>query len=151
MVPSPSQERFEILVVDDSDVDADLARLAIRGLTTPCRSHLVADGDDALEFMRRTGQYRDAPRPHLVLLDINMPRVGGFEVLRELKADSDLTLIPVIMLTSSSDAREISKAYREHANGYVVKPVTFDEFEEVLERIAAYWFKTSARSEHTDP
>ena len=96
---------------------------------------MVTDGEQALQFLRRTGPFADAPRPGLILLDINLPRLSGLEVLAELKKDPELTLIPVVILTTSQAEEDILRSYRLHANAYVSKPVDFENFIEAIRQI----------------
>jgi CheY-like chemotaxis protein len=97
--------------------------------------HVVSDGDQALAFLRRTGSYADAPRPGLILLDVNLPRRNGLEVLAELKQDPDLLLIPVVMLTTSQAEEDVIRSYSLHANAFVTKPVDFEQFIEAIRQI----------------
>jgi CheY-like chemotaxis protein len=97
--------------------------------------HVVTDGEQALQFLRRTGGYADAPRPGLILLDLNLPRLDGLEVLAELKADPVLKVIPVVILTTSQAQRDVLRSYALHANAYVSKPVDFETFMEVIRQI----------------
>ncbi len=97
--------------------------------------HVVSDGEQALQFVRRTGPYPDAPRPGLILLDVNLPRVSGLEVLAELKQDPALSTIPVVMLTTSQADEDILRSYSLHANAYVSKPVDFDQFTAAIRQI----------------
>jgi CheY-like chemotaxis protein len=104
---------------------------------------IVNNGEEALKFLRREGEYRDAALPSLILLDLKMPRVNGFEVLKELKKDEKLRVLPVIVFTSSEKNEDIELAYRLGCNSYIVKPVKFDEFIKVMEEIRRYWLETS--------
>jgi CheY-like chemotaxis protein len=97
--------------------------------------HVVTDGEQALQFLRRTGGYADAPRPGLILLDLNLPRLDGLEVLAELKADPVLKVIPVVILTTSQAQQDVLRSYALHANAYVSKPVDFETFMEVIRQI----------------
>jgi CheY-like chemotaxis protein len=97
--------------------------------------HVVTDGEQALQFLRRTGSYADAPRPGLILLDLNLPRLDGLEVLAELKADPVLKVIPVVILTTSQAQQDVLRSYALHANAYVSKPVDFETFMEVIRQI----------------
>ena len=103
------------------------------------RLHVVSDGDQALQFLRRAGPYADAPRPGLILLDVNLPRRSGLEVLAELKQDPDLLLIPVVMLTTSRAEEDILRSYSLHANAYVSKPVDFEHFVEAIRQIDEFF------------
>ena len=127
--------RVEILMVEDNATDVLLAREALdSGVFN--RLHVVDNGDEAMHYLRRHGQYRDAPRPDLVLLDLNLPRRSGQEVLAELKADADLKLIPVVVSHAEED---IVRAYAAHANCYVLKSLDFAKFHEALRAMEHFW------------
>jgi len=131
---------IEILLVEDSPTDALLTQEAF------CRSkmlntvHVIDNGEDALAFLRREGPYTRAPRPDLILLDLNLPRKDGREVLQEIKSDDRLRLIPVVILTSSKSEEDILKSYGLHANSYICKPVDFKKFTEAILCIGTFWF-----------
>jgi len=103
--------------------------------------HVVTDGVECLEYLRQEGEYADEPRPDLVLLDLNMPRKDGQDVLKELKEDEKLCRIPVVVLTSSESEEDIAKSYELNANAYLTKPVDFDGFIEIVNRMENFWFK----------
>ena len=130
----------QILLVEDSPEDAILAQEALRDAEVACELHVVRDGEAAMAFVRQEGEFADAPRPHLVLLDLNLPRKDGREVLSEIKADPDLRQLPVVVLTTSSSDRDILRAYDEHANAYVRKPVNFEHFVKIVHAIDDFWF-----------
>ena len=130
----------KILLVEDSPTDALLAQEALRGANISNNIHLVEDGEEALAFLHGEGPYAHAPRPDLILLDLNLPKKGGQEVLTEIKTDPALRDIPVVVLTTSQDAGDVSKAYDLHANCYITKPVDFLQFTEVVQAIAHFWF-----------
>ncbi len=130
-------ERREILLIEDSQGDIRLIREALREISGEHVLHVVNDGVEALAFLNRTGPYVSAPRPDLILLDLNLPRKNGREVLNEIKADAQLRDIPVIVLTISTAEEDIQTAYRLHANCYVIKPVNLDTFFRVLQSIRA--------------
>ena len=131
--------RREILLVEDSQGDIRLIREALREICGEHVLHVVNDGVEALAFLRRTGAYVSAPRPDLILLDLNLPRKNGREVLSEIKQDPQLREIPVIVLTISTAEEDILTAYRLHANCYVIKPVNLEHFFRVLQSIERYW------------
>ncbi len=131
--------RREILLVEDSQGDIRLIREALREICGGHVLHVVNDGVEALAFLHRTGAYVSTPRPDLVLLDLNLPRKNGREVLYEIKRDPQLRDIPVIVLTISTAEEDIVTAYRLHANCYVIKPVNLDNFFRVLKAIESYW------------
>ena len=130
---------FEILLVEDNPGDVRLTREALdvghsRGILS-----VVNDGVEALAFLRREGRYADVPRPDLILLDLNLPRMGGREVLAAIKADDQLRRIPVVILTTSTDERDVARAYDLHANCYITKPVDFEQFIGVVRALEQFW------------
>lgn len=133
-------KRIEILMVEDSPTDVLLAREAISQAKLVNNLYVVEDGVEAMAFLRKQGQYSNSPRPDLVLLDLNLPKKSGKEVLAEIKADETLKLIPVVVLTSSKAETDVIKAYGLHANCYIAKPVEFDSFVEVVRSISHFWF-----------
>jgi CheY-like chemotaxis protein len=126
---------IDVLMVDDDEGDVLLTREAFEYYKVRNKLHVVSDGEQALQFLRRTGQYADAPRPGLILLDVNLPRRSGLEVLAELKQDPDLLVIPVVMLTTSRAEEDIIRSYSLHANAFVTKPVDFEHFIEAIRQI----------------
>lgn len=133
---------LEILLVEDSKVDVLLTRKCLKEAKLPHHLHVVNDGVEAMQYLRREGKFADATRPDLVLLDLNMPRKDGFDVLAEVKGDTDLRRIPVVILTTSDDQKDIDRAYTAYANSYITKPVSFEEFvDEVAMGIKEYWFR----------
>src|SRR5688572_348216 len=133
-------EPIEILLVEDSPDDADLTIDALRDGRVRNRITHVEDGVEAMAYLRRTGRYAEAPRPDLILLDLNLPRKNGREVLAEVKADPDLRRIPVVIMTSSDDEKDILAAYNLYVNCYVTKPVDLDQFIGVVKSIEHFWF-----------
>jgi len=130
---------IEILLVEDSPGDVRLTREALREGKVSNQVHVADDGVEAMAFLRREGPYADAPRPDLVLLDLNMPRMDGREVLAEMKADDALRSIPVVILTTSAAEEDVVKSYDLHANCYVTKPVDLDQFMRVVQSIEDFW------------
>lgn len=128
-----------ILLVEDNPSDVHLTRTALDSTSAESDLHVTRDGDDALAFLRRKGIYRDAPRPDLVLLDLNLPGKDGRQVLSEIKSDEALRQIPVIILTTSTAPSDVVACYDLHANCYIAKPVDFDEFEAIVQEIEAFW------------
>jgi len=120
--------KVEILLVEDNPADVRLAREALREGAVATHLNAVEDGVEALAFLRREGKYADAPRPDIILLDLNMPRKGGLEVLSEVKSDPALRPIPVVVLTTSSDPDDIFQAYDLQASAFITKPADLDEF-----------------------
>jgi CheY-like chemotaxis protein len=125
----------DVLLVEDDDGDVLMTREAFEHHKIRNKLHVVRDGEEALQFLRREGDYADAPRPGLILLDLNLPRRDGRQVLAELKADAELRVIPVVVLTTSEAEEDIVRSYSLHANAYVSKPVDFDRFIEVIRQI----------------
>jgi len=143
MTPTPNAHRgepIEVLLVEDSPDDADLTMDALRNGRVRNRITHVEDGVQAMAFLRREGKYADAPRPDLILLDLNLPRKSGREVLAEVKQDLDLRRIPVVIMTSSDDEKDILAAYDLYVNCYVTKPVDLDQFIGVVKSIENFWF-----------
>jgi two-component system response regulator len=131
---------IEILVVEDSPSDALITREALEYAKLLHHLHVVEDGVRALAFLRREGLYARVPRPDLILLDLNLPKKDGREVLVEIKADDHLKTIPVVILTTSRAEEDILRAYGLHANCYIAKPVDFMRFAEVVRAIEHFWF-----------
>ena len=126
---------IEVLLVEDDPGDIVLIREAFEHNKVYNTLHVVSDGVQALEFLRREGDYADAPRPDLMLLDLNLPRKDGREVLAEVKEDAGLRTIPVVVLTTSEAEEDIARSYKLHANAFISKPVDFDRFIEVVRQI----------------
>lgn len=132
---------IQILLVEDNPGDVRLTQEALLGARVANELHVVGDGEEAIEYLRRRGRYVDAPRPDIVLLDLNLPRLDGREVLMDIKGDPDLAKIPIIILTSSSAERDIHSAYELHANCYISKPVDFTEFIEAVRSLEGFWLR----------
>ena len=130
---------IEILMVEDSPTDAQLTVEALHAAKIVNRLNHVEDGVEAMQFLRQEGPYADAPRPDLILLDLNLPRKDGREVLAELKRDPDLKVIPVVILTTSRSEEDVLRSYQLHANCYITKPVDFTKFMEVVKAIESFW------------
>jgi CheY-like chemotaxis protein len=131
---------MEILLVEDSPDDVLFTREALADADLPHRLSVARDGEEAMAFLRREGAHGDAPAPDLILLDLNLPRKDGREVLTEVKADSELREIPIVVLTTSSSDEDIMHSYRSYVNSYIRKPVTFEKFVEAVQAIGRYWF-----------
>ena len=129
-----------ILMAEDNATDVMITKEALVHAKLLNTLHVVSDGIEAMDFLYRRGKYAKAPRPDLILLDLNMPRKNGQEVLAEIKADDKLKFIPVVVLTTSKAEEDVLKAYGLHANCYVVKPVDFEVFAEVVRSIEQFWF-----------
>lgn len=136
---NPVGEMVEILLVEDNPGDVRLTREAMKEAKVRNQLHVVADGVEAIAFLRRQGTYTNAVRPHLILLDLNLPRKDGREVLAEIKRDTDLRRIPVVILTTSEAEVDILKAYDLHANCYIAKPVDIEQFLTVVKSIEDFW------------
>jgi CheY-like chemotaxis protein len=130
----------EVLLVEDSPGDVRLTREALKDSVPPSRFNVVRDGEEALAFLRRQGPYHNAPSPDLILLDLNLPKKDGREVLAEIKQDPDLKRIPVVVLTTSEAEQDIVRAYDLHANCYITKPMDLDDFLETIREIHRFWF-----------
>jgi CheY-like chemotaxis protein len=130
---------MEILLVEDNEDDILLEEEALADAKLVNLMHVVRDGEEALAYLRRQGKYRNAQMPGLVLLDINMPKKNGFEVLNEMKKDPALAHIPVVMLTTSDSEADIIKSYAKGACSFITKPMNFDTFKDVVNQFAVYW------------
>lgn len=137
---SPNTEPVEILLVEDNLGDARLAAEALKENKVRNNLHHAVDGVEAMAFLQRRGDYATAPRPDLVLLDLNLPRKDGREVLAEIKEDPELRLVPIVVLTTSEAEMDLVKTYDLHANAYIVKPIDLDRFIEVVQAIENFWF-----------
>jgi CheY-like chemotaxis protein len=131
----------EILLAEDNPGDVVLTEKALERGKLANNLHVTNDGVEALQFLRQEGEYTDAVRPDLILLDLNMPRKDGQDVLEELQAEDDLCRIPVVVLTSSESEEDIARSYELSANAYLTKPVDFDGFVEIIDRIEDFWFQ----------
>ena len=129
----------ELLLVEDNPGDVRLTMEALKDGEVNHNLTVVKDGQEAIADLRRQGKYANAARPDLVLLDLNLPRKGGLEVLAEIKEDPDLKSIPVVVLTTSQAAQDVRRAYELHANCYIVKPVDLDQFMSVVQAIKSFW------------
>ena len=130
---------IEILLVEDNPGDVRLTREALKDGNVTNNLSVVRDGEQAMAFLRRESDYAEAPRPDLILLDLNLPRKDGREVLSEIKADQDLRRIPVVILTTSNHEHDILEAYDLNANCYITKPVDLDQFIGVVRSISSFW------------
>jgi CheY-like chemotaxis protein len=131
---------IEILLVEDNPGDVNLTRIALADREINVNLNVVADGVEAMNFLHRQGEYRQAIHPDLILLDWNLPRKDGREVLVEIRADERLQRIPVVVLTTSEAEEDILKAYNLHANCYITKPVDFQQFVHIIQSIEDFWF-----------
>jgi CheY-like chemotaxis protein len=136
---SDIHELVQILLVEDNPGDVRLTREALKEAKFRNKVQVVGDGVEALAYLRQEGQYSGAMRPHLIMLDLNLPRMDGREVLAAIKKDADLRRIPVVVLSSSEAENDIARAYELHANAYVTKPVDIDHFLQVVKAIEEFW------------
>ena len=136
------ERTIHILLVEDNPDDVLLTKLAFEEINTNdgMRIHVVEDGEEALRFLRREGKYKQSPRPRLILLDLNLPKIPGIEVLEQIKQDSHLKNIPVAVLTTSTYEEDILKSYQRHANCYITKPMDLEAFVEVAKTLQHFWF-----------
>ena len=132
-------EMVDILLVEDNEGDARLAKEAMRDSKIRNTLHHVTDGEDAMTFLRKAGKHCEAPRPDLILLDLNLPKKDGRQVLAEIKGDESLRRIPVVILTVSSAEEDILKTYNLHANCYITKPIDLDQFMKVVRSVEDFW------------
>ena len=130
-----------ILLVEDNPGDVRLTVEALREGRILNSLHVVNDGDAAMDFVRRRGEHREAPRPDIILLDLNLPRKDGREVLEELKGDPDLHRIPVVVLTTSSSEADVLRSYDLHANCYIAKPIGYEDFMGAVRSLENFWLK----------
>ncbi len=134
-------KNFRILIVEDNPADIRLTKVAIQKSEIGCQLDVVTDGVEAMNFLKKLGKYSKVDLPDLILLDLNLPKKNGLEVLKEIKEDEDLKRIPVVILTISSNEEDLIKAYNLHANSYINKPLDVREFYTIVEFICLYWFK----------
>lgn len=131
----------QVLLVEDSLADIALMKKALQRCDTPHSLHVVRDGVEAISFLRRHQPYEDAPKPDLILLDLNLPKKSGREVLQEIKEDIQLRVLPVIVLSTSNDTVDILECYKAHVNAYVTKSMGLDKFYQCVQTIDDFWFK----------
>jgi chemotaxis family two-component system response regulator Rcp1 len=141
---------IEVLLVEDSPGDVRLTQEAFRTANTAVHLHVTSDGVEAMAFLKRQGTHTDAPRPDLILLDLNLPKMDGREVLAHIKQDENLKTIPTIILTTSDDEVDIVKSYKLQANCYLNKPVQLDAFETVVKSINDFWLTKAKLPPHVN-
>lgn len=134
----------EILMVEDNEGDVLLAREGFKRVSFPVHLHHVPNGEECLAYLRKEGNYADATSPDLILLDLNMPVMGGREVMAELAHDPQLCHLPVVVLTTSADKQDIAQMYSLRCSTYIVKPLDFEEFQRIIQIIGEYWFTVAA-------
>ena len=137
--PKPNSKPIDILLVEDNPGDVRLTQEALKSGKVYNTLYAVNDGVEAIAFLRHEGQYAEMPRPDLILLDLNLPKKDGRQVLAEIKEDSDLKRIPVVVLTTSDAEEDILRSYNSHANCYITKPVDLDQFMRVAKTIEDFW------------
>ncbi len=142
--------RREILIVEDNPGDVRLMKEALKVLEPPVNVHVASDGDQAIQFLRREGEYAAAPKPSLIFLDFNLPRSGSCDLLQEVKQNESLTCIPVAVLTTSDMDRDIRQAYELHANCYIRKPADLDGFFNTIRTVAQFWLDVALRPSDSD-
>lgn len=140
MLTSPSVRPIEILLVEDNPVDVRLTQEGLKEAKVATHLHAIMDGKSALDFLFRRGEYTDAPKPDVILLDLNLPGVDGRTILKQIKDDPGLRVIPVVVITSSEAESDILKSYESHANCFISKPIDFDGFLDVVRSIENFWF-----------
>jgi two-component system, chemotaxis family, response regulator Rcp1 len=136
---SDSNKPVDILLVEDNPGDARLAKEALKDSKIRNNLDIVGDGEEAMKFLKKEDKYANVSRPDLILLDLNLPKKDGREVLKEIKEDEDLKRIPVVILTTSKSEEDILKSYNLHANCYITKPIDFDQFMKVVKSIEDFW------------
>jgi CheY-like chemotaxis protein len=136
----------DVLLVEDDLADVLMVREALDGWRIPTELHVASDGVEATAFLRQQGQHAGAPRPAFVLLDLNMPRMDGFEVLTEIKNDEELCVIPIIVFSTSQAPEHVRRSYHSRANAYVVKPAGYEEFARVVQDIDNFYTRIVARA-----
>lgn len=141
----------EILLAEDNDNDVELTRQGFKRTKLRANLHHVSDGEECMAFLRKQGRYVTAPDPDLVLLDLNMPRMDGREVLIELAADPKLVHLPVVILTTSAEEQEILSMYRLRCSSYIIKPVDFERFLHIIRLLSEYWFSAVALPPRPEP
>lgn len=129
----------EILLVEDSPADIRLTQEALKGSKIRNHLHIVTDGEEAMDFLQGRGNYAGMPRPDIILLDLNLPRKNGHEVLKEIKEDSEMRRIPVVILTTSDDEHDVLKSYDLYANCYITKPLSLERFGYIVQHIEDFW------------
>ena len=148
-----SGEALRILLVEDNPAHAELIIRNLRQHQIANAIHHVSDGEEALQFLRHEGMYSQpgsSPRPHLVLLDLRLPKIDGLEVLKTIKNTRELHTLPVVILTTSNAERDMARAYEYHANSYLVKPVDFDKFSQLMKDLGFYWLAWNCLPDFVD-
>ena len=139
MQKSKNLQPVDILLVEDNPGDVRLTMEALKGAKVRNKLMVAQDGQEALEMLRKEGEYKELPKPDLILLDLNLPRLDGRELLKIIKSDPVLKVIPVVVLTTSEAEQDIIKAYEYYANAYITKPVDFNQFIKAIESVEGFW------------
>ena len=142
------KSEIKILLVEDNEGDVVLTMQALKKANVINGINVAMDGDEAMKYLRKEGRFSNAETPDLILLDINLPKIDGMEVLAEIKNDQDLKSIPVVMLTTSDSENDIVRSYNNHANCYITKPVDFRKFIEVIQAIKDFWISIVKLPKH---
>ncbi len=146
---TPSHAKpVHFLLVEDDNAHAELVTMSLVENNVANTIHRVSDGEQALKYLKREGEYADADRPDLILLDLKLPKIDGLEVLERIKSDDDLHSIPVVVLTTSSHERDVNTAYNNYANSYLTKPVDFSQFHKMIRDLGLYWSVWNAPPVH---
>lgn len=143
-------ELLRILLIEDNDDHAELVARCFEHHNISNKMYRISDGEAAIEFLQHTGSYTDIasnPLPHLILLDLRLPKIDGLNVLKYIKDDPDLKKIPVVILTSSDSQNDIQNSYSHYANSYLVKPIDFDKFKKMMDDIGIYWLSWNKNAE----
>ncbi len=133
------KEPFTVLLIEDDPAHAELVLRSLEDYRAENHIIHLTDGEAALDFVFRRGEYKEAPRPHMILLDLRLPKVHGLEVLRQIRASEDLHMIPVVVLTTSEAEQDVVRAYDHSVNSYVVKPLDFGRFTKLMRELGYYW------------
>jgi chemotaxis family two-component system response regulator Rcp1 len=139
-VNSFKKNNFEILLAEDNKVDIAVVKESLKEVFTLNNLSIVENGEDAIKYLKKEDKYRNMPRPDIIILDLNLPKYNGRDILTKIKNDDDLKSIPIIVLTTSDDENDILDTYNLHANCYIIKPVEFRKFEELLKQVLNFWF-----------
>ena len=142
ITPQKGKKRKRLLLVEDNPGDIRLTLEAIKECKIEIDMDVVSDGDKVMSFLYKEGEFQNAERPDIIMLDLNLPKKNGIEILKEIKSSPKLKRIPVIAVTTSEADHDIFKAYDTHANAYILKPVDFDDFTRVIQQMDAFWFRT---------
>ena len=140
---------IKILMIEDNPGDVRLTREVLRDASISSLLNAVKDGEEAMNYLYQKDAFADAVRPDLILLDLNLPRMGGLEILQKIKSDKDLRSIPVVILTSSQAEQDILAGYEAYANAYITKPVSLDQFSRVVRSIEGFWLETARLPHHS--